>query len=180
MGAARIVAVSGHVGLPSRTEWVARHLAGRVAEAVNGTATVHAVVEDAADLGRTLARDQASPRLEAVLEDIETCDLLIAVTPVYKGSYAGLFKHLFDLVDPKALPQRPVIVAATGYTERHAGVVDHALRPLFAFFQADVLAPGLFVGKADLDGAGQPVPALAAAMEAAVAQAVRRLNESTR
>lgn len=180
MAAPRIVAVSGHVSLPSRTEWVARHLAGRVAEAVNGTAVVHAVVEDPADLGRTLARDQASPRLDAVLRDIETCDLLVAVTPVYKGSYAGLFKHLIDLVDRDALKGRPVIVAATGYTERHAGVVDHALRPLFAFFQADLLSPGLFVGKTDLDAAGVPVPAFAAAIEAVVALAARRLNESTR
>lgn len=176
--APRIVAVSGHVSLPSRTEWLARHLAERLAQAVDGTAALHGIADDPADLGRALARGQASPRLEAVLREIEGCDALVAVTPVYKGSLAGLFKHLFDLVDRHALAGRPVIVAATGYTERHAGVVDHALRPLFGFFDADVIGPGLFVGKADVDEQRQPTPALAAAMDLLISRAARRVRDA--
>lgn len=178
MAAPRIVAVSGHVSLPSRTEWLARHLAGRLAEAVGGTAVLHGIADDPADLGRALAREQTSPRLEAVLRDIETCDALVAVTPVYKGSLAGLFKHLFDLVDRQSLVGRPVLVAATGYTERHAGVVDQALKPLFGFFDADVVGPGLFLGKADLDERQQPTPALAATLDLLLSRAARRVRDA--
>lgn len=59
--------------------------------------------------------------------------------PVYKGGYAGLFKHLIDLLDMKLLDQRPVIAAATGNTDRHASVINFHLRPLFSFFGARML-----------------------------------------
>lgn len=175
MNPPRIVGLSGHLSLPSRTLWLTQHVVDRVAQAVGGQGHIHAVIDDAGDLGRTLDRKQASDRLEAVLRDIETCDLLVAVTPVYKGSYSGLFKHLIDLLDMKALTGRPVIVAATGYAERHAGVIDHLMRPLFAFFEAEVMVSGIYAGKADIDENHQLSPALEAAIDAAVRQAVRAL-----
>lgn len=57
-------------------------------------------------------------------------------SPVYKGAYTGLFKHLFDLVAPAALKGKPVAIGATGGGARHALVVEHAFRPLFGFFGA--------------------------------------------
>ncbi len=65
-----------------------------------------------------------------------TADGLIVGSPVYKGAYTGLFKHLFDLVDPGALAGKPVAIVATGGGARHALVVEHAFRPLFGFFGA--------------------------------------------
>jgi FMN reductase len=178
-GRPRVVGLSGHVSLPSRTEAITRLLVERLAAACGGAGVVHAVTAEPAALGATLARDQAPPVIDAILRDIEACDLLVAVTPVYKGSYAGLFKHLIDLLDRHALRDKPVVVVATGYTERHAGVVDHALRPLFAFFDAEVVSPGLFVGKADLDEAGKPQGPLAEAVDTVVARAVRALAVRT-
>ncbi|WP_296800104.1 NAD(P)H-dependent oxidoreductase [Variovorax sp.] len=166
-----IVGISGHVSMPSRTLWLAEHLVARLAAATGEPGRVHAVIDDPAGLGATLAREHASARLEGVLHDIEASTALVVVTPVYKGSYAGLFKHLIDLVDMKALAGRPVIVAATGYSERHAGVIDHALRPLFAFFGAVAMPTGVYAGKADIDEQHRPGPALEAAIGGAIAQA---------
>lgn len=173
----KIVGISGHLATPSRTSWLAGHLVERVAQATGGTGKACSVI-DAADLGRTFERKTAPPALEASLRDIENCDVLVAVTPVYKGSYAGLFKHLIDLVDMKALADRPVIVAATGYSERHAGVVDYHLRPLFSFFGANVMAAGIFAGKPDIDDQYRLSPALQASIDNAVGQAVRALHQS--
>ena len=83
------------------------------------------------------------------MQAIENADLVIAVTPVYKGSYSGLFKHLFDLVHPEALVDRPVLLAANGGSPRHALVVDHQLRPLFSFFQSLTLPLGVYASEAD-------------------------------
>lgn len=174
----RIVGISGHVSVPSRTLWLTQLLVDRIALETGADIQIHSVIDDPADLGRTLDRKQASPRLESVLRDIETCDLLVAVTPVYKGSYAGLFKHLIDLIDMKALTGRPVVVAATGYAERHAGVIDHLMRPLFAFFGAEVMVSGIYAGKADIDEEHQMSPTLEAAVDAAVQQAVRALGRA--
>ena len=80
---------------------------------------------------------------------IEAADFLIVASPVYRASFTGLFKHLFDFVDHNALNDVPVLLAATGGSDRHALVIDHQLRPLFSFFQARTLPVGVFATDAD-------------------------------
>ena len=63
------------------------------------------------------------------MRQIESADALIVATPVYRGSYTGLFKHLFDLVDHEALIGTPVLLAATGGSDRHSLVIDHQFGP---------------------------------------------------
>jgi FMN reductase len=87
-------------------------------------------------LGAAWTRDQLSLPARRLVEAIEEADGLVVGSPVYKGSYTGLFKHLFDLVDPAALAGKPVAIAATGGGARHALVVEHSFRPLFGFFGA--------------------------------------------
>ncbi len=80
---------------------------------------------------------------------IERPDLLVVATPVYRGSYTGLFKHLFDFVHHEKLVDVPVLLAATGGSDRHALIIDHQLRPLFSFFQALTLPVGVYASEAD-------------------------------
>jgi FMN reductase len=70
-------------------------------------------------------------------------------TPVYRGSFTGLFKHFFDFIDQDALIDKPVLLAATGGSERHALVIDHQMRPLFSFFQARTLPLGVYATDKD-------------------------------
>ncbi|MDP0918976.1 NAD(P)H-dependent oxidoreductase, partial [Klebsiella pneumoniae] len=63
--------------------------------------------------------------------------------------YPGLLKHLFDLIGLNALINTPVLLAATGGSDRHALVLDHQLRPLFSFFQALTLPIGVYATEAD-------------------------------
>ena len=41
------------------------------------------------------------------------------------------------------------MLSATGGSERHALVLDHGLRPLFAFFSADIIATGVYATEAE-------------------------------
>ena len=75
--------------------------------------------------------------------------MLIVASPVYRASFTGLFKHLFDFVDQYALVDTPVLVAATGGSERHALILEHQFRPLFAFFQALTLPVGVYAHDSD-------------------------------
>ena len=75
--------------------------------------------------------------------------MLVVATPVFRGSYTGLFKHFFDFVHQDALIDKPVLLAATGGSERHALVIDHQLRPLFSFFQARTLPLGIYATDKD-------------------------------
>ena len=69
--------------------------------------------------------------------------------PVYRASFTGLFKHLFDFVEQYAIVGQPVLLAATGGGERHALIIEHQLRPLFGFFQALTLPLGVYASEAD-------------------------------
>ncbi|WP_201748528.1 NAD(P)H-dependent oxidoreductase, partial [Escherichia coli] len=79
-------------------------------------------------------------------------ELLVVAAPVHRGSYPGLFKHLIDFIELDALVDTPVLLAATGGSERHALVIDHQLRPLFSFLQAHTLPIGVYATPADFDG----------------------------
>ena len=82
-------------------------------------------------------------------------DALVLASPVYKGSYCGLFKHLLDLLDPLSLAGKPVLLGATGGGPRHALVIEHQLRPLLGFFEAQTLATGHLCRRHGLPGRGR-------------------------
>lgn len=149
MAAVKIVGFAGSWSRPSRTRSLVEAVTSRVAGRVGADSRVHDLSEIYGSLGATLRADEARGEIAAVLNDIVTADALIVGSPVYKGTYSGLFKHLFDLIEPRALKDKPVILTATGGSERHALVLDHGLRPLFAFFSADIIATGLYATEPD-------------------------------
>jgi FMN reductase len=99
-----------------------------------------------------IARDDVPADVEERLRAVEAADVLIAATPVFRASYPGIFKHFFDLIGQYALANKPVILVATGGSDRHALVIEHELRPLFAFFQAATIPVGFYANSGDFDG----------------------------
>lgn len=140
----KVVVVSGSLRQPSRTEGLLSAISQRLAARLAVDVQWLRIAELAGHLAGSLERDTASPELLPALQAIEQADLLIVGSPVYRASYTGLFKHLFDLVDYQALKGVPVLLAASGGSERHALMIDHQLRPLFGFFQAHTLPYGLY------------------------------------
>jgi FMN reductase len=146
----RMVAISAGMSDPSTT----RMLADRITDAVQANlpeATVETVSlrELAHDITDATLAGFASPRLQHVLDAVMAADGLIAVTPIFKASYTGLFKSFFDVLGADALIGKPVIVAATGGTARHSLAIDFAMRPLFAYMQALVVPTGIFASPHD-------------------------------
>src|SRR3954465_15428888 len=149
----RVVGIAGNLKRPSRT----RALVEAVGTALAHRREVDFVVFDLLDagpgLGAAYARGDLTPAGAPVVEAIETPDSPLPGTPVFKGSYTGLFKHLFDLVDPGALTNKPVVLTATGGGPRHALVVEHQLRPLFGFFTALTVPTAVYASDEDFRGA---------------------------
>lgn len=154
MSGPRIVAVAGSLSAPSRTQLVTSHVAGRIAARSGGSVTLVDVATLAPDLGRSFSRP-AVGSVETALKAIEQAHLIVAGSPVYKGSYAGFFKHLVDLIDYRALAGVPVALLATGGSDRHALVVEHHMRPLFASFDAHTLPTAVFVVDRDVESDGR-------------------------
>lgn len=148
----KIVGLSGGLSFPSRTLSLVELALGRISAqaSVAGLATTTQLVDIAGldGIGALRTRPASEP-IEAALRAVEDADFLVVGSPVYKGSYSGLFKHFVDFLDYRGLVGLPVALLATGGSERHALVIEHQLRPLFAFFQAQPLGTGAFFTEND-------------------------------
>ena len=110
--------------------------------------------DEAKDLANNLLAGFPSPHLRAALDAVLAADGLIAVTPIFSASYSGLFKLFFDLMERDGLAGKPVLIAATGGTARHSLALDHAMRPLFAYLNAAVVATGVYAATEDWGRSG--------------------------
>jgi FMN reductase len=75
---------------------------------------------------------------------------------------------------------KPVLLAATGGSDRHALVLDHQLRPLFSFFQALTLPIGVYATKADFENYRVSSPALRARIQLAAQRAAPLFRDHAR
>ncbi|WP_134739183.1 FMN reductase [Nocardioides sp. 503] len=152
----RILAVSAGLSVPSST----RLLTERLADAVRADLGPDAEVElvELRPLAHALADHLLTgfpnAELEEVLEKVRLADGLIMVTPVFSASFSGLFKTFVDVMEPGLLIGKPVLIGATAGTSRHSLVLDHALRPLFAYLRAVVVPTGVFAATEDFGDHG--------------------------
>lgn len=145
----RIVGVSGGMQRPSKSAALASHVIAQIAEAVPCESHLIELGPLVPQLAGAVWRSQLPEAITRELAAVEQADVLVVATPVFRGAYTGLFKHFFDFIDQDALIDTPVLLAATGGSERHALVIDHQLRPLFSFFQARTLPLGVYATDKD-------------------------------
>lgn len=170
MAAMKLVGVCGNVHRPSRTRTLVEAIAAKASDRYGIQADVYDLLDAMPELGAALMRGDATGKAAILLETIEAADVLVVGSPIYKASYTGLFKHLFDLVTPAKLAGKPVVLTATGGSDHHALVIEHQLRPLFGFFAAQTIATGIYGSDRDFTD-GQPgSEAILKRIDAAVAE----------
>jgi FMN reductase len=145
----RLVAVSGGLQRPSKSAALAEHLLDLISDALPCEQRLVELGQLAPQFAGATWRTHLPDTVERELAAVEQADVLVVATPVYRGSYTGLFKHFFDFIHEDALIDTPVLLAATGGSDRHALVIDHQLRPLFSFFQARTLPLGVYATDKD-------------------------------
>ncbi|MFC8759635.1 FMN reductase [Streptomyces sp. NPDC057193] len=155
----KLITVSAGLSTPSSTRLLADRLAESARDALSarGQAPSTEVVElreRAGDIANHLVTGFPPPRLSAAIDAVTAADGLIVVTPVFAASYSGLFKSFFDVIDPDALTGKPVLIAATGGTARHSLVLEHAVRPLFAYLRAVVVPTAVYAASEDWGSGG--------------------------
>ncbi|MER7537620.1 FMN reductase [Streptomyces sp. NPDC097704] len=155
----KLTVVSAGLSTPSSTRLLADRLAESARDELTGrgqepSTEVVELRELAGDIANHLVTGFPPPRLSAAIDAVTAADGLIVVTPVFAASYSGLFKSFFDVIDPDALTGKPVLTAATGGTARHSLVLEHAVRPLFAYLRAVVVPTAVFAASEDWGSGG--------------------------
>jgi len=80
-----------------------------------------------------------------LIDKIVTADALVLGTPVYRGSYTGILKNVFDVIPNDALVGKPVGIVVTGSTQHHYLSIEHEIKPLLGFFHAHALPGGVYL-----------------------------------
>lgn len=165
-----IIGLSGNVKRPSRTASLVETIVSTARDRLRAEGHVIELVDAAPVLFRALRSDQLDAEGRAIIDAIEAADVLVVGSPVYRASYTGALKHLFDLVDYRALTGKRVILAATGGTPLHGLMTEHQLRPLFGFFNALTLPTAVYATEADFADYGIASTAVRDRIERAVSE----------
>ena len=144
-----VVGFSGNFTRPSKTRGFVEQIVRENAARNKQTTRTKNIEDVGASLGSARWARDLDQQARTVLDRVVNADVLVVGSPTYKGSYTGLFKHFFDLIDPSALRGKPVLLLATGGGERHALIVEHQLRPLFGFFEALALPTAVYATDKD-------------------------------
>lgn len=151
-----LTVVTAGLRVPSSTRNLADQLAAAARSAFGGAEVDVRVVEvrdHAHAIADALLTGFPAGQLRLALADVAAADALIAVTPTFQGTYSGLFKSFADLLEADAVRGTPVLLAATGGSERHSLVIEHALRPLFAYLGSLTVPTGVYAATSDFGGA---------------------------
>jgi len=150
----RLAVVSAGTGDPSSTRLLADRTAERSTALAAGhghtvTVSVIDLREIAADISTALVSQLVTPKLQQAITALGQADGVIAAAPVYKAGPSGLFTSFFGVLDNDLLIAKPVVLAATAGTARHALVADDAMRPMFAYLRAMTVPTSLFAAPED-------------------------------
>ncbi|QGN33575.1 CE1759 family FMN reductase [Microlunatus sp. Gsoil 973] len=182
-----LAVVSGGTSDPSST----RLLADRTADRVAGIArergnrvviTVISLRELASEIGTAITSQLLGPKMTKAVEALGRADGLIVSAPVYKAGPSGLFTSFFHVLDNDLLIAKPVILAATAGTARHALVVDDQMRSLFAYLRTLAVPTSLFAASEDWSGSDLSKRIDRAATELVLlmeAEFARKIKEAT-
>ena len=133
-------------------------LADRIASRVSNLATtrdeqaIRQVIdlrELASEISTAIISQSMGPKLNRAIEALGQADGIIASAPVYKAAPSGLFSSFFHILDNDLLIAKPVVLAATAGTARHALVVDGQMRSLFAYMRTLTTPTSIFASSED-------------------------------
>jgi FMN reductase len=142
-----VLAVSGNPRVGSRTHRVGVSLATALA---GGEPVSELEVITVADQLFT-APDQRSAELKEAVTTLQSADLAIIATPVYKASYTGLLKSFLDLYNAGDLAGVIAIPVVVSGSPAHAFVGEIHLRPLLTELGATVATPAFTIAEGQLD-----------------------------
>jgi FMN reductase len=150
----RLVIVNAGTSDPSSSRLLADRVADRAAtiEADRGGMVTVGVVELrelANEIAAALVSQFTGPALRRAIATLAAADGLVVTTPVYNAGPSGLLTSFLQVLDNDLLIARPVVLAATAGTARHALVVDDHLRATFAYLRAMTVPTSLFAAPDD-------------------------------
>jgi NAD(P)H-dependent FMN reductase len=142
-----ILGIAGGIG----QSWHTRLLV----EAVLAGAVAHEAATELIDLSLTPIDFAAnkpladySPATQRAVELAGQADGFVFGSPIYRATYTGVLKNLFDLMPVEAMLGKTAALVATGGSLHHFLALDFTFRPIMTFFNMHTV-PGVLYGSRD-------------------------------
>ncbi|MBO0801801.1 MAG: NAD(P)H-dependent oxidoreductase [Nocardiopsaceae bacterium] len=150
----RLALVNAGTGDPSSTALLGSRFAESLAAIASARGKAIAVStvnlrELASDITTAITSQLTSPNLAKATDTLRQADGIVAAAPVYKAGPSGLFTSFFHVLDNDLLIGKPVVLAATAGTARHALVTDTEMRSMFAYLRTLIAPTSLFAAPED-------------------------------
>ncbi|WP_082710210.1 CE1759 family FMN reductase [Burkholderia sp. TSV86] len=149
----KIAIITAGVSFPSSTDFLASRIMDTVKEVSGEDDELEfewvELRKLAAEISQAIVTGEKGAALQNAIDSTMDSDALIVATPVYQGSYSGLFKMFIDLLRPDGITAKPVLLAATGGSVRHSLMLDGAMRTLFGYLRAWVVPTAIFATSKD-------------------------------
>ena len=144
-----VVVISGGASDPSTTRMLADRVTAAVAKTAQGRSRAvrfnYFEIRPLADeITAALTARILGEGLSEAIAALADADGIVVSTPVYNAGPSGLLLSFFQVIDDDLLIAKPVVLAATAGTARHALVVDEQMRSLFAYLRALTVPTSIF------------------------------------
>lgn len=174
-----LVIVNAGTSDPSSSRMLADRIAQHALDglAEQGAAATLRVIELgplAGEIAHAIVSGTPTGDLAQAVDALARADGVIVATPVYKAGISGLLKSFVDVLDNDLLIAKPVVLAGTAGSERHALVIDDQLRALLAFMRTLTAPTSVFAAPSDWSDAalGRRIRRAAGELAALVASGV--------
>jgi len=145
-----------------------RAIADLAVEVFGGGRVVDVATLDPAALIGVGTHDEVA----ALLADIAAAEILLLATPVYRATYSGIAKIVFDQLPQDALRGTAVVLAATAAAPHHYLSLDTGGRALVASLGGWTVPTVVYATKADFAD-GVPSASVRSGLEQAFTEARR-------
>lgn len=92
-----------------------------------------------------ITANYASEAIAKEIIKVGEADIVVFLTPIYKGSYTGILKTFIDLLPQKGLEGKQVIPVAIGGSIAHLLALEYSLKPVLSILGATTIEGPIYI-----------------------------------
>lgn len=87
----------------------------------------------------------ASPAIVEAIQKVGEADIVVFLTPVFKGAYSGILKTFIDLLPQQGLQNKIALPVAIGGSIAHLLAIEYAINPVLSILGATTILSPIYI-----------------------------------
>jgi FMN reductase len=138
----KAILINGGNSISSRLTGVEQYIAKNLAAKGVEVETIQVHQLPAEDL---ITANYASEAITQEIVKVGEADIVVFLTPIFKGSYTGILKTFIDLLPQKGLEGKQVFPVAIGGSIAHLLALEYSLKPVLSILGATNIESPVYI-----------------------------------